>query len=368
MPTWRLRLRSPVQVSTRSPRPLSPASVSRRPPSAHASREISARPRVISAAMRVVPEAEPFDDAGGNRDDVLQRAADLDARRHRRCRRAGAPGPRNCSCTRAAAAASVEATTHGRRQAARDFEREARARQHDDRMAAAGLLRDHLRHPRSESVSSPFVALTITASRAKTRRRGAHHGAHAVRRDGRDDESARRRARRCERCRRRHAVGQRDVRQVARRSRACARSRPPAPRRAPTGARRVRRGPVHRERRAPAARAEDGDAVASSRALPIAALGARAARRRMFARCRKRISAALPNAADTTGGGAPGSHASGGSASGRGHRAERDVAASARPWRRTPPSAATVASGASTAKTPAATATPLPPWNRSQTG
>ena len=32
------------------------------------------------------------------------------------------------------------------------------------------------------------------------------------------------------------------------------------------------------------------------------------------------------------------------------------------------PDAATVAAGASTAKTPAATATPLPPWKRSQTG
>ena len=79
MPTWRLRLRSPVQVSTRSPRPLRPASVSRRPPSAHASREISDEAARDERRHRVVPEAEAFDDAGGNRDDVLQRAADLDA-------------------------------------------------------------------------------------------------------------------------------------------------------------------------------------------------------------------------------------------------------------------------------------------------
>ena len=59
MPTWRLRLRVPVQVSTRSPRPLRPASVSRRPPAAQASRVISARPRVISAASALCPSPSP---------------------------------------------------------------------------------------------------------------------------------------------------------------------------------------------------------------------------------------------------------------------------------------------------------------------
>ena len=54
-PTWRFRLRLPVHVSTRSPRPLSPASVSRRPPIAHDSREISASPRVMSAASALCP-------------------------------------------------------------------------------------------------------------------------------------------------------------------------------------------------------------------------------------------------------------------------------------------------------------------------
>ena len=55
MPTWRLRLRWPVQVSTRSPSPLRPASVSGRPPIAVASREISTRPRVMSAAIALCP-------------------------------------------------------------------------------------------------------------------------------------------------------------------------------------------------------------------------------------------------------------------------------------------------------------------------
>ena len=79
MPTWRLRLSVPVQVSTRSPSPLSPAGVSRRPPAAHASRVISARPARDERRQRVVAEPEPFDDARRDRDDVLHRAADLDA-------------------------------------------------------------------------------------------------------------------------------------------------------------------------------------------------------------------------------------------------------------------------------------------------
>ena len=59
IPTWRFRLSVPVQVTTRSPRPLKPASVSRRPPAAHASRVTSARPRVISAARAFWPRPRP---------------------------------------------------------------------------------------------------------------------------------------------------------------------------------------------------------------------------------------------------------------------------------------------------------------------
>ena len=54
-PTLRLRLSPPVQVNTRSPRPLKPARVSRRPPSAHAKRVISARPLVIKPARALFP-------------------------------------------------------------------------------------------------------------------------------------------------------------------------------------------------------------------------------------------------------------------------------------------------------------------------
>ena len=79
MPTVRLRDRSPVQVSTRSPMPASPASVSGLAALRTASREISARPRVMSAARVLWPEAEPVGDAGGDGHDVLERAAELDA-------------------------------------------------------------------------------------------------------------------------------------------------------------------------------------------------------------------------------------------------------------------------------------------------
>ena len=58
-PTRRLRERSPVHVSTRSPRPASPIKVSRLPPSAIDRRPVSASPRVISAARALLPKPRP---------------------------------------------------------------------------------------------------------------------------------------------------------------------------------------------------------------------------------------------------------------------------------------------------------------------
>ena len=55
----RLRLCSLVHVATRSPTPASPANVSGSPPTATPRRVSSASPRVMSAASRVVAEAEP---------------------------------------------------------------------------------------------------------------------------------------------------------------------------------------------------------------------------------------------------------------------------------------------------------------------
>ena len=51
----------------------------------------------------------------------------------------------------------------------------------------------------------------------------------------------------------------------------------------------------------------------------------------------------------------------------RGDRAERDIACQP-DGHEEQTAAIAVATGASTLNTPAATATPLPPWNRSQTG
>ncbi len=79
MPTCRLRLNEPVQVSTRSPSPLRPDGVSRRPPAAtRQSCDLSKAAR-DERRERVVPEPRAFDDPSGNRDDVLQRATQFDA-------------------------------------------------------------------------------------------------------------------------------------------------------------------------------------------------------------------------------------------------------------------------------------------------
>ena len=59
--------------------PARPENVSGRRRAASPSRAISASPRVIERRLRVVAEAEPVDAAGGERDHVLRRGAELDA-------------------------------------------------------------------------------------------------------------------------------------------------------------------------------------------------------------------------------------------------------------------------------------------------
>ena len=70
---------SPVQVSTRSPSPASPASVSRCAAERHRQPREFGQAARDERGQRVMAEAEAFDHARRNRDDVLQRAADLDA-------------------------------------------------------------------------------------------------------------------------------------------------------------------------------------------------------------------------------------------------------------------------------------------------
>ena len=78
-PKVRLRDSGELQVATRSPRPASPANVVSSAPSAMPSRAVSASPRVISEARVLSPKPEPLGDAAGQRDDVLDRPAELAA-------------------------------------------------------------------------------------------------------------------------------------------------------------------------------------------------------------------------------------------------------------------------------------------------
>ena len=95
-PTRRLRERSPVQVSTRSPSPASPISVSRRPPSARGQPARLGEPARDQRRARVVAEAQAVARARGDRQHVLDRAR---RSRRRRCRRSR----RRAACRRAAA-------------------------------------------------------------------------------------------------------------------------------------------------------------------------------------------------------------------------------------------------------------------------
>ena len=58
-PTRRLRDKSPVQVSIKSPMPVKPIKVSARPPIATPNRTISAKPRVINPARAFKPKPNP---------------------------------------------------------------------------------------------------------------------------------------------------------------------------------------------------------------------------------------------------------------------------------------------------------------------
>ena len=75
----RLRLSGLMHVAIRSPRPVSPANVRGSPPIATPRRVISASPRVITIALVLSPTPEALGHAGGDRDDVLERAAQLAA-------------------------------------------------------------------------------------------------------------------------------------------------------------------------------------------------------------------------------------------------------------------------------------------------
>ncbi len=239
MPTWRLRLRLPVHVSTRSPSPLKPAGVSRWPPAAQRQPRDFREAARDERRQRVVAEAEPFDDAGRDGDDVLQRAADLDADD---VRRPVEPEERTAEFRlhefhRVRRRATRRATAVG--SWLRDFDGEARARQHDDRSIAAGLLGDDLGHPQQRLGLEPLGRADDGGVRRQMRRGRPHHRPAAVRRDRRHDQFGavqRVGERTARRDRRRAARGPADTPRW-RRAGQCRRR---APRRAPTAARRDR--------------------------------------------------------------------------------------------------------------------------------
>src|SRR6185312_2104537 len=116
---------------------------------------------------------------------------------------------------------------------------------------------------------------------------------------------------------------------------------------------------MDRECRSPTARSEYGNPFAHRMRSPIRR-SLLATSRPMLERCRKRISALDPIDAAMTCDGAPDSHAIGGSASVAATEPNDTSLVSHTPITNTV-IAASVASGASTLNTPAATATPLPP-------
>ena len=80
-PTWRLRLRSPVQVRTKSPSPAKPESVSGLASECHSQARYFSQPAGDQSGNRVVPEAEAVADSGAYRYDILERTADFHAYR-----------------------------------------------------------------------------------------------------------------------------------------------------------------------------------------------------------------------------------------------------------------------------------------------
>ena len=144
-PTRRFRLRSPVQVSTRSPRPLKPASVSRRPAGGAREARQLGEPARDERRQRVVPEAQPFDDAGRDRDDVLHRAADLHAHDIVAAVETEVR-PAELGLHQLGRRRVGRRRENRRGQLPRHLHREARARHHDHGARRPDLLRDHLGH------------------------------------------------------------------------------------------------------------------------------------------------------------------------------------------------------------------------------
>ena len=233
---------APVHVSTRSPSPLRPASVSRRPPIATASRDISARPRVTSAASALWPRPEALDHARGNRDHVLERAADLDADHVVGAVQAEAlaaelllhaPARRGVGRGGHAPPSAVPARPRARNSAPTARRPGSRRRQ---------FLGEHLGHARPRDALEALGGADDNRARPHGAGERPHRGARAVRRHGPHDHRRVRDGRGglVRRLARRRATRALAGTRRSRASRACAtRDR----HRAPTAARRARHAP-----------------------------------------------------------------------------------------------------------------------------
>ena len=145
-PTCQFRLRPPVHVSTRSPRPLRPARVSRRPPRAHANREISARPRVMRAARALGPSPRPSTTPAAMAITFFIAPPTSTPMTSSLAYSLKYEPARNSCCTVRTASRHRPATDTAVGAAPRDLRRERRTGEHHHRARRAQLLLDHLRH------------------------------------------------------------------------------------------------------------------------------------------------------------------------------------------------------------------------------
>ena len=179
MPTWRLRLRLAgarqheiAEAAQTGERVAAAAFGHRQPRDLH-------EPARDQRRHRVVPEPGALDDAGGNRDDVLQRAADLDAD-HVVARIEPEARGRGTSAARSPRRPGRSSGEHRRRQPARDFRAQSSGptARRPARVSSVSS-REHLRHARERFRLEPLrradqhrvAAPPAAPPRARTARR-----------------------------------------------------------------------------------------------------------------------------------------------------------------------------------------------------
>ena len=138
---------------------------------------------------RVVAEAEALDDAGGNRHDVLQRAADLDAGDV-----VGGVEPQRRPAELAPGRARAASARRGRHRRPRSAGRPRPRRRTSGPTAPPparsrpGFVGDHLRHPVERAVLEPLGRADERHRPRRDRDGAMDHRAQALRRHGDDDQ------------------------------------------------------------------------------------------------------------------------------------------------------------------------------------